>query len=172
VYCRECIYKYLLDQKQKLKRARKKYEEQLAELAEEATASQQAEEDRKLQACRNAVCVCVCVCVCGRRCGRRLCAFVRVGTPRTWPHSATSPLQEFIAANTDTASADVFRAKGALETLGDRETNQRLQKLEEESKVCVLGPARCASATAPDLAVPGSILVSILIPPARKPSRS
>ena len=63
MYCRECIYKYLLDQKQKLKRARKKYEEQLAELAEEATASQQAEEDRKLQACRNAVCVCVCVCV-------------------------------------------------------------------------------------------------------------
>ena len=74
MYCRECIYKYLLDQKQKLKRARKKYEEQLAELAEEATASQQAEEDRKLQACRIAVCGCVCVCAC-------VCVCVREHTP-------------------------------------------------------------------------------------------
>lgn len=47
IYCRECIYKYLLDQKQKIKRAKAQYEAQVAELeAEDAAGRAEAEEKR------------------------------------------------------------------------------------------------------------------------------
>lgn len=90
IYCRECIYKYLLDQKRKLKRARQRYEEQVAELQDEQAEAKRAEADKRLQ--------------------------------------------EFISANNDTSSADVFRAKSALETADERKSNDRLAKLDEEAK--------------------------------------